>query len=425
MNEGPNRRTGCALVALVLLGAASSVVGCERAAAKTTTKAKKLPLPVTAVASDKMDVPDIRRYPGNTVAVRQATLEARITGFLEERRFEEGTSVSAGDTMFVIEPPPYEAQVLEAEGQLSAARATLDTARIEFARNEPLVASGAISAQAFDQYRANLETAAAQVQVAQANLIEAEIDLGYTEVVAPFDGRIGRRFVDVGNLVGPGINEDLALLVDLDPMRVVFQPAGTELPDFLVAWPATDVAVKVTVRGTTTSRTYEGSLDLVDNEAATDSSTFIARASFPNTDLRLVPGLFADVEVDLGTLPGRVVVPVEAIQTEPQQAFVWTVKDDELVRANVVLGPQWKDLRVVTGLDPGVPVVVEGNPYMLKSDVTVRAKTVSMDAWRKEVADKKKEAADPSKGGKHPGQSHVAKQAIHPEAASGHEGTSK
>ncbi len=423
MNESSNRRSGCTLFAVIALGVATALSGCDRAAAKAP--AKKPDLPVTAVASEKMDVPDLRRYPGNTEAVRQATLEARITGFLEERRFEEGTSVSAGDTMFVIEQPPYEAQVLEAQGQLASAEAAFDFARIEFVRNEPLVASGAISAQAFDQYRTNLESAAAQVQVARANLIEAEINLGYTEVVAPFDGRIGRRLVDVGNLVGPGINEDLAVVVDLDPMRVVFQPAGTELPDYVMTWPAKDVGVKVTVRSLTSAYTYEGSLDLVDNEAATDSSTFIARASFPNTDLRLVPGLFADVEVDLGVLPGRVVVPVEAIQSEPQQAFVWTVKDDKLVRANVTLGPQWKELRVVTGLEAGVPVVVEGNPYMLKSDVTVRAKTLSLDAWRKEVAAKQKEAADPSKGGKHPGQSHVAKQAVHPEAASGHGGASK
>ncbi|MHC4246152.1 MAG: efflux RND transporter periplasmic adaptor subunit [Planctomycetota bacterium] len=423
MNESSNRRAGCTLFAVIAIGGVIALSGCDRAAAKPP--AKKPDLPVTAVASEKMDVPDLRRYPGNTEAVRQATLEARITGFLEERRFEEGTSVSAGDTMFVIEQPPYEAQVLEAQGQLASAEAAFDFARIEFARNEPLVASGAISAQAFDQYRTNLESAAAQVQVARANLIEAEINLGYTEVVAPFDGRIGRRLVDVGNLVGPGINEDLAVVVDLDPMRVVFQPAGTELPDYVMAWPARDIGVKVTVRSMAAAYTYEGSLDLVDNEAATDSSTFIARASFPNTDLRLVPGLFADVEVDLGVLPGRVVVPVEAIQSEPQQAFVWTVKDDKLVRANVTLGPQWKELRVVSGLEAGVPVVVEGNPYMLKSDVAVRAKTLSLDAWRKEVAAKQKEAADPSKGGKHPGQSHVAKQAIHPEATSGHGGASK
>ena len=423
MNVSSNRRAGCTLFAVVALGAVTMANGCDRAAAKAP--AKKPDLPVTAVNSEKMDVPDIRRYPGNTEAVRQATLEARITGFLEERRFVEGTSVTAGDTMFVIEQPPYEAQVLQAEGQLASAEAAFDFARIEYARNEPLVASGAISAQAFDQYRTNLESAAAQVQVARASLIEAEIDLGYTEVAAPFDGRIGRRLVDVGNLVGPGMNENLAVVVDLDPMRVVFQPAGTELPDYVMAWPANDIGVKVTVRTTASTYKYEGSLDLVDNEAATDSSTFIARASFPNTDLKLVPGLFADVEVDLGTLKDRMVVPVEAIQSEPQQSYVWTVKDDKLVRANVKLGPEWNGLRVITGLEAGVPVVVEGNPYMLKANTAVRAKTVSLDAWQKEVAAKVKQMTDPSTGGKHPAQSGVAQHAIHPEAASGHDGASK
>ena len=100
MNGSSNRRAGCTLFTVMALGAITAATGCDRAAAKAPPK--KPDLPVTAVDSDKMDVPDIRRYPGNTEAVRQATLEARITGFLEERRFEEGTSVSAGDTMFVL-----------------------------------------------------------------------------------------------------------------------------------------------------------------------------------------------------------------------------------------------------------------------------------------------------------------------------------
>ncbi|MDG2021370.1 MAG: efflux RND transporter periplasmic adaptor subunit [Phycisphaerales bacterium] len=397
--------------------------GCGRRTAQAAPKSVEIP--VTSVDSEKMNVPDLRRYPGNTEAVQQVTLEARVEGFLKQRLFEEGTSVTAGETLFVIEQPPYEANVLEAQGKLRSAEAAFDFARSEFTRNEPLVSSGAISAQDFDQYRSNLASAAAQMQVAEANLINARINLGYTEVTAPFDGRIGRRLVDVGNLVGPGINENLAVLVDLDPMRVVFQPAGTELPDYLVAWPSSKVGVKVTVQGIQETMTFEGDLDLVDNEAAVDSSTFIARASFPNTDLKLVPGLFAEIEVDLGTLKDQVVVPVEAIQSEPQQAYVWTVKDEKLARVNVTLGPQWKELRVVTGLDPGIPVVVEGNPYMLKTDVPVRSKTLSLDAWRKEVAGKQAAKSSKTKGGRHPAQTHAAKHGVEPSAATGHENSTK
>ncbi len=405
------------------LSAAVLMNGCG---GRTAPVAPKPPeIQVTSVNAEKMDVPDLRRYPGNTEAVQQATLEARVEGFLEQRLFEEGTSVKAGQTLFVIEQPPFEADVLQAQGQLRSAEAAFDFARSEYTRNEPLVASGAISAQNFDKYRSNLESAAAQVQVAEASLMNARINLGYTEVTAPFAGRIGRRLVDVGNLVGPGMNENLAVLVDLDPMRVVFQPAGTELPDFLAVWPSTKVGVTVTVQGLRSAMTFEGDVDLVDNEAAVDSSTFIARASFPNTDLKLVPGLFAEIEVDLGKMKNQIVVPVEAIQSEPQQAFVWTVKDSELVRANVTLGPQWKELRVVTGLEPGIPVVVEGNPYLLKSGTKVRSKTLSLAAWQKEVADQKTAKAKKTKGGKHPGQSHVAKHGIEPTAATGHEGSSK
>lgn len=410
-------------VAAAGLSVAVVATGCGRRAAQAAPKPPVLE--VTSVNAETMDVPDLRRYPGNTEAVQQVTLEARVQGFLEQRLFEEGTSVTAGQTLFIIEQPPYEAVVLEAQGQLLSAEAAFDYARSEYARNEPLVASGAISAQNFDQYRSNLESAAAQVQVAEASLISAQINLGYTEVTAPFDGRIGRRLVDVGNLVGPGVHENLAVLVDLDPMRVVFQPAGTELPDFLAVWPSTKVGVTVTVNGVSTTMTFEGDVDLVDNEAAVDSSTFIARASFPNTDLKLVPGLFAEIEVDLGALKNQIVVPVEAIQSEPQQAYVWTIKDNKLVRANVTLGPQWKELRVITGLEPGIPVVVEGNPYRMKTDVAVRSKNLSLEAWRKEVADQQAAKANKTVGGSHPAQTHTAKHGVEPTAATGHESDSK
>ncbi|MDA1024787.1 MAG: efflux RND transporter periplasmic adaptor subunit [Planctomycetota bacterium] len=410
-------------VAAAGLSVAVVATGCGRKAAQAAPKPPVLE--VTSVNAETMDVPDLRRYPGNIEAVQQVTLEARVQGFLEQRLFEEGTSVTAGQTLFIIEQPPYEAVVLEAQGQLLSAEAAFDYARSEYARNEPLVASGAISAQNFDQYRSNLESAAAQVQVAEASLISAQINLGYTEVTAPFDGRIGRRLVDVGNLVGPGVHENLAVLVDLDPMRVIFQPAGTELPDFLAVWPSTKVGVTVTVNGVSTTMTFEGDVDLVDNEAAVDSSTFIARASFPNTDLKLVPGLFAEIEVDLGALKNQIVVPVEAIQSEPQQAYVWTIKDNKLVRANVTLGPQWKELRVITGLEPGIPVVVEGNPYRMKTDVAVRSKNLSLEAWRKEVADQQAAKANKTVGGSHPAQTHTAKHGVEPTAATGHESDSK
>ena len=410
-------------VAAAGLSVAVVATGCGRKAAQAAPKPPVLE--VTSVNAETMDVPDLRRYPGNIEAVKQVTLEARVQGFLEQRLFEEGTSVTAGQTLFIIEQPPYEAVVLEAQGQLLSAEAAFDYARSEYARNEPLVASGAISAQNFDQYRSNLESAAAQVQVAEASLISAQINLGYTEVTAPFDGRIGRRLVDVGNLVGPGVHENLAVLVDLDPMRVIFQPAGTELPDFLAVWPSTKVGVTVTVNGVSTTMTFEGDVDLVDNEAAVDSSTFIARASFPNTDLKLVPGLFAEIEVDLGALKNQIVVPVEAIQSEPQQAYVWTIKDNKLVRANVTLGPQWKELRVITGLEPGIPVVVEGNPYRMKTDVAVRSKNLSLEAWRKEVADQQAAKANKTVGGSHPAQTHTAKHGVEPTAATGHESDSK
>ena len=169
------------------------------------------------------------------------------------------------------------------------AEVQLGFAREEYNRNEPLSLTGAISKQMWDQYVANLEGALAQLEAAHAALIQAQINLSYTEVMAPFAGRIGRRYVDVGNLVGPGQNEDLALIVQLDPMRVVFEPAGRELGDYLAAWPATTVPVELTFSTTHGNKTVAATIDLVDNTLNSSTSTFMARAEFENADGTIYP----------------------------------------------------------------------------------------------------------------------------------------
>ncbi|MCH2161295.1 MAG: efflux RND transporter periplasmic adaptor subunit, partial [Phycisphaerales bacterium] len=192
---------------------AASILPAGCGSSDTDAGKKKPGLPVTVVKVDQRDIPDLRSYPGNTEAVLEAYMVARVEGFLEERHFEEGTDVSAKDLLFLIQQQPYEAQVLQAQAEVLDAEVAVAYARTEYERNQPLGESGAISKQDWDGYVRNLESAVAQYESTQANLIMARINFSYTEVRAPFDGRIGRRLVDVGNLVGPGQNENLALLV--------------------------------------------------------------------------------------------------------------------------------------------------------------------------------------------------------------------
>ena len=420
-----------AFFSLVAAVSALPLVGCggSKPAAKPTPPA----LPVTVVAAETQDIPNLRRYPGTTQAVMQVDLVARVEGFLEERLFEEGSMVPKDEVLFIIEQPPYEADLLQTDGAVLEAEANLRLARADYERNAPLVESGAISSQDFDGYAASLATARGRLESARAARIEAEIRLGYTEVRAPFAGRIGERLVDVGNVVGGvGDPSTLATIVQLDPMRVVFEPAGEEAPEFLKLWPSTTVKVSISIPGQTDGTPIQGELDLVDNTANSSTSTFLARAEFANPGGGVLPGLVTELIVDLGELKNQVVVPEASIYQDPQHSFVWVVQDDKLLRQDVTTGAQWKGMRVVGGLKTGTKVVVSGNPLALRTGGTVKATTQTMKTFLQDAATAAKQAKAPTPAGKpsatkpggtHSAQSPAAKASVHdPASANRHSG---
>lgn len=379
------------------------------------------PLPVTVVPAETRDIPDRRRYAGTTQAVEEVVLKARVEGFLEARHYEEGEMVSEGDVMFVIEQAPYEASLLRAQGTVREAEARLADARLVVERNRPLADSGAISTQDFDRQLADLAVAEGAYESAVGARIEAEIQLGYTEVRTPVTGRAGRRLVDVGNLVGGGgTASNLATVVTLDPIHVLFEPSGREAADFLAAWPSGKVPVTATVPGTGTTIQLHGTLDLVDNAAASSTSTFVARAVLDNPDGHVMSGLSVGVDVELGAVKGCVVVPEEAIQLDPQKAFVWVAHAGKLSRKTVELGTAWQGVRVVIGLDAGETVVVAGNPLGLKTGADVKPTRESIEDFLARKGRTGGHASDPLSA--HPAQSPAAKSSVTDAAASSHTG---
>ncbi len=184
------------------------------------------PAPEVVVATArKGSVPDRREYAGNVRAVNAVEVRARVRGYLVEQRFEDGHMVKEGDVLFRIDPSTYQVALSEARGELEQARANAERARREFARAEQLVKDDVASVAVLDSRRAERDAAEARIASEQARVKAADLDLSYTQVLAPIAGRIGRALVDVGNLVGEsGQDTVLAQIVQIDPIHVDFAP---------------------------------------------------------------------------------------------------------------------------------------------------------------------------------------------------------
>ncbi len=370
----------------------------------------------TAVASPRA-VMRRRMYPGNTASVRPVQVAARVQGFLERQHVADGSVVKAGTILYTIEEAPFraalaqadagiaqaraaqaaaragvaqaEAGLAQAEAVVPGARAAAEVARSDFERNEPLAASGAISAQSLDQLRARrdeadsqlraaaasvdaargaVEVARTQVTVADAQLESATaarenaaLNLSYCTVLAPMDGLLGKSLAFEGQMVGPGYATALNSLVQLDPMWVQFSPSAGDWPhiaDLLAEGP---VKAKV-VYGGVAERSAEGAVSFVSNAGDQSTGTMPMRVTFPNADGLFRPGTYCEVTLELGEQAGVLMVPMEALVARETDFFVWRVKADGTVEnARVEVGARdGTEVGVTGGLAAGDRVVVAG-----------------------------------------------------------------
>jgi len=301
-------------------------------------------------------------------AIEAVDVRARVRGFLESVEFSGGQRVAAGQPLFRIERDPYEAQLASARAQLARARATRTETRDALARSRELHQRGTLSEAALDQAVAADAMAEADVAAAGAAVRSAELDVGYTAISSPIDGRIGRPLVTRGNLVGPD-SGPLARIVQLDPIRVVFSVRESAVVSLrqaeMVGGPSSDTAEGYLFRlllPNGDEYAHAGALDFIDNEVDPSTGTVAIRAVYPNPDDVLVPGLNVTMlltERDPGTFP---VVPQAAIQQDREGRYVYVLGDGETVsRRAIVTGERTTGGFAVTeGLAAGEVVVVQG-----------------------------------------------------------------
>jgi len=304
-------------------------------------------------------------YIGRLTAIEKVDIVARVQGFLEERNFKEGQYVKTGDLLFRIEQATYKAAVEQAQATLAKAKATEVNAKLQFERGKELVRNQNIPQSILDQRAADEAAARASVMEAQAALDQAEINLGYTEIRSPIDGRIGLAIVTKGNLVQTSSGK-LATIVSQDPIYVTFQVSQRNLLDYFrrrAEDPGKNTHVNVRIKlPNGTIYPHPGMSDFLDVQVDPTTDTVTVRATVPNPDHVLIPGGVVGITVERGAPKSTLAIPQAAVLLDQAGRYVLVVGSDKKVEQRRITtgADQGRDIVVSDGLKEGEQVIVEG-----------------------------------------------------------------
>ncbi len=306
------------------------------------------------------NITDYLELNGNTQAINTVQLTARVTGYLDGVYFKDGDIVKKDQLLFLIQQNTYFAMLQQAEGNVLNEKALLEHAKTEFARFTKLYEQKAAADTDVENWRNQRDTAQAGLISAEAQRDLAKLNLGYTWVTAPFAGRMDRRLVDPGNLVGSnGASTVLAELTQIDPLYVYFTIAETDIPPYLrdirAAWQkSSKSAVKADKFPVFLNLTkdvgypHEGYLDFTSNTVTTSTGTLLVRGVFPNPDGKMRPGEYARVRLPVGKERSAILVPETAVGYDQLGNYVLIVNGENTVeRRNVKTGFQQEHMYVI------------------------------------------------------------------------------
>jgi RND family efflux transporter MFP subunit len=329
------------------------------------------PTPVVTVSQPLRREVDVRAgFLGQFSAIDRVELRAQVGGTLTEIHFKDGQIVHRGDLLFVIDPRPYEIRLEQAKAALQTATARLALAGNQLSRAQSLKRNDFATQETVDQRTNDQDASQAAVEDAKARMRDAELDLEYCRVLAPFTGRIGARQVSIGSLVAGSRAATspttlLTTLVSLDPLYLDFDMSESDFLTFSrerarIGGPLAD---KVVIGlSDETNFTREGTLDFIDNALDRSSGTIHARATVPNPDLFLAPGQFARLRVAIAPPTPVYLLPDAAVVLDQSQRLVMTVAPDATVKPKIVTTGELRGgLRVIqSGLEPSDRVIING-----------------------------------------------------------------
>jgi multidrug efflux system membrane fusion protein len=341
-----------------------------------TTQASVPPaaaIPAVTVSNPLQRDVDIRLGAiGQFSAINRVELRAQVGGTLSEIHFQDGQIVHKGDLLFVIDPRPYEIKLAQAKAQLETAKSRLALANTQLERAQSLRKSGWSTQETLDQRVSDQQSAQAAIDDAQSRIRDAELDLEYTRVTAPFSGRIGARQVSIGGLIAGSRAASspttlLATLVSLDPIYLDFDMSEQDYLTFQRERQKQGGPLANKVEASLSDEkafNLQGTLDFLDNAVNRSSGTIHARATFENPDLFLAPGQFARVRLGLTPAAPALLVPDASVLADQSARIVLTVGENNVVVPKVVqLGDLREGLRVIrSGLTPSDKVIIDGIP---------------------------------------------------------------
>jgi multidrug efflux system membrane fusion protein len=345
---------------------------------------------ISVATVPEREITEWDEYTGRLEAVETVEIRPQVGGVLQQVNFEEGRDVKKGDVLFVIDPRSYQAEYDRAQAEVERARTTATLAEADLSRAEKLIATRAMSQEEYETRNAARVNALAAIKAAEAAVAVARLNLSYTRVTSPIDGRVGRAEVTVGNLVSGGQSGQatrLTTVVSLSPMYVYFEAAEQNYLKYmdlarsgqrpLSREHANPVHMAV---GNETEFTHEGYMDFVDNRVNAGTGTLLGRAVFPNPDRYLVPGMFVRVRL-IGTNKYKgALINDRAIMTDQDRRFVLVVGEgDKLEYRAITTGPMVDGLRAVReGVKPGERIIVNGL-QRVRPGMVVKPRMVPME----------------------------------------------
>ena len=364
---GNHRRAPAPGLRALVLAGALALAGCDGSNGQGGATAAPPPPEVTVAKPRVQKLVEWTEFTGRFEAEQQVDVRARVSGYLATIDFEDGQIVEKGQSLFLIDPRPFEAALARAQADLASAQAQLELAKLQFERVAKLVGSPAFAQTNYDQRLQERQAAEASLGAAQAAVEQARLNLEYTQISAPIGGRISDRRVDIGNLVTEATL--LTTIVSQSPIYFVFDMSEADFLAYQRAvlageLPSTrDRSTLVNVKLVDEEDWHrQGQMNFVDNVVDEAAGTVRARAEFLNPDFLIQPGQFGTIRIPGSPEYPAILIPDEAIVTDQAQKLVMTVTADNKIEPRVIRpGPTELGLRIVRrGLEPDDRIVING-----------------------------------------------------------------